>query len=219
MICLSQPANKAASNAFIITRMVEKFHIQPRELNADLSNDFFNRLLKQLDEERIYFNKEDITRLSAYRFRFDEEIKQKKTDFLKLITAIYTTRLHQADTMIDVIAKKPFNFSATEKFTLTEDTSYPADIGSMHNKLYKKLKLAVLNDLLDFNDDLSEKDQNKRKRLLDSAQTTFQKKAISEYKRNITGILQSPGSVDQFIADEYCKALASCYDPHTEFLH
>jgi carboxyl-terminal processing protease len=88
----------------------------------------------------------------------------------------------------------------------------------MHNKLYKKLKLSVLNDLLDFNDDLSAKDEDKQKQKLDSAQTAFQKKTISEYKRNITGILQAPGSVDQFMADEYCKALASCYDPHTEFL-
>ncbi|HEX5151799.1 MAG TPA: S41 family peptidase [Parafilimonas sp.] len=215
---LSQTLTKAASNAFTITRMVEKFHIQPRVLNDSLSNDFFNRLMKQLDEERIYFNQEDVSKLSAYRFRLDEEIKQMKSDFLKLIANVYTTRLHQADTLIDVIAKKPFDFSSAEKFTLKEDTSCPAGIVFMHTKLYKRLKLDVLNDLLDFNDSLSEKDQSKLKRLLDSAQTALQKKAVSEYKRNITGILQSPGGVDQFIADEYCKALASCYDPHTEFL-
>jgi carboxyl-terminal processing protease len=45
-------------------------------------------------------------KLSAYRLRLDEEIKQKQSDFLKLVTALYTTRLHQADTMIDAIARK-----------------------------------------------------------------------------------------------------------------
>jgi len=215
---LSQAVTKAASNAFTITRVVEKFHIQPRELDDSLSNDFFNQLMKQLDGERIYFNKEDITKLSAYRLLLDDEIKQKRSDFLKLITDLYTTRLQQANVMIDAIAKTPFDFSVSEKFTSMEDTSYPQGIVSMHTKLYKRLKLDVLNDLLDFNDSLSEKDQSKQQRLLDSAQTAFQKRTVSEYKRNITGVLQSPGGVDQFIADEYCKALASCYDPHTEFL-
>ncbi len=87
----------------------------------------------------------------------------------------------------------------------------------MHNKLYKKMKLDVLDGLLDFNNELSSKNLTKQKQSLDSAQPAFQKKAQSVYKRNITRITQSPGGVEQFVANEYCKALATCYDPHTEF--
>ncbi|HEY2727846.1 MAG TPA: S41 family peptidase [Parafilimonas sp.] len=217
LLSFSQPVNKAATNAYIISRMAEKFHIQPRILNDSLSNDFFNQLLKQLDEDHIYFNKEDITHLSAYKFQLDDQIKQQKTDFLKLITAIYTKRLQQADTIIDDIGKKTLNFSVTEKFTVAEDLSYPADVISMNNKLYKKIKLEVLSNLLDLNDKLSLKNPSKQKQILDSAQFVFQKKVQSVYKRDITRILQSPGGVEQFVANEYCKALASCYDPHTEF--
>jgi carboxyl-terminal processing protease len=213
----SQPINKAAANAFLITRMADKFHIQPRVLNDTLSKDFFNRFLKQLDEDHVYFNEDDIAQLSAYKFQLDDEIKQKKNDFLNLTASLYAKRLHEADTMIDVISKKSFSFSIPEKLTVAEDTSYPADITSMHNKLYKKIKLKVLDNLLEFNDDLSANNQSRQKQILDSAQSAFQKKIQSVYKRNITRILQSPGGVEQFVADEYCKALASCYDPHTEF--
>ena len=212
----SQPINKAAANAFLITRMVDKFHIQPRVLNDTLSKDFFNQFLKQLDEDHVYFNEADIAQLSVYKFQLDDEIKQKKNDFLNLTASLYAKRLQEADTMIDAISKKSFSFSIPEKLTVVEDTSYPADVTSMHNKLYKKIKLEVLDDLLEFND-LSTKNQNRQKQILDSAQSAFQKKTQSVYKRNITRILQSPGGVEQFVADEYCKALASCYDPHTEF--
>ena len=87
----------------------------------------------------------------------------------------------------------------------------------MQKKLYKKIKLDVLNDLLDFNDDIASQNLSKQKQILDSVQIGIQKKTQSVYKRNITRILQSPGGIEQFTADEYCKALASCYDPHTEF--
>jgi carboxyl-terminal processing protease len=216
-VSFSQPLNQAAANAFIITRMAAKFHVQPRNLNDTLSADFFNQLLQQLDGEHIYFNKEDITQLSVYKFQLDDDIKQKKNDFLKLITGIYTKRLHQADTMIDNIASKHFNYSLPEKFTVAEDSSCPANIASMHNKLYKKMKMEVLEALLELNDNLSSKNAARQKQILDSVQTIFQKKVQSVYKRNISRITQSPGSVEQFIANEYCKALATCYDPHTEF--
>lgn len=213
----SQTLNKGAANAFIITRMVDKFHVQPRALNDTLSNDFYNQFLYQLDGDRTYFTENDITQFSKYRFQLNNQIKQQKTDFLKLVATTYLLRLHQADTMIDNIAKKPFNFSGAEKFTEAEDTSYPADIASMHTKLYKKIKLEVLDALVDVNDEISSSNTTKQKQLLDSAAIAIEKKTASVYKRNITRILQSPGGFEQFVADEYCKALSSCYDPHTEF--
>jgi carboxyl-terminal processing protease len=194
-ILFSQPINKAATNAFIITRVVAKFHIQPRTLNDTLSTDFFNQFLKQLDADHIYFNKEDITQLSVFRLQLDDQIKQQKTDFLKLITAIYSKRLQQADSIIDAIAKKPFSFSVTEKFTVAEDTSYPSDVISMNNKLYKKIKLEILNDMLDANDTLSSSNASKQKQMLDSVQLVSQKKVQSVYKRDIIRVLQSPGGV------------------------
>lgn len=213
----SQPPNSAVTDAFIITRMVDKFHVQPRTLNDSLSADFFNQFLEQLDEDHIYFNKEDINQFSVYKLQLDDEIKQKKNDFLKLVISVYSKRLQQADTMIDNIAQKHFNYSLPEKFTVAEDSSYPADAASMHNKLYKKLKLDVLNDLLELNDNISQKNTARLKQILDSAQTVFQKKTQSVYKRNIARITQAPGGVEQFVANEYCKALAVCFDPHTEF--
>ena len=105
---VAQTFDEAASNAFVITRMVEKFHIQPRSLSDSLSNDLFNQVLTQLDEERIYFTRQDIQRLAAYRLQLDDQIEQKQTGFLTLLKELYTQRLLQADTLIDAIAKKTF---------------------------------------------------------------------------------------------------------------
>ncbi len=110
--------------------------------------------------------------------------------------------------------KKPFNFNITEKFTVAEDTSYLADIAAMHSKLYKKIKLEVLEKMID---DLSDSSSNTSSKQTDTLQKYLQKKISSAYKRDITSVLQSPGGAEQFVSDEYCKAFASCFDPHTEF--
>ena len=217
-VCEAQPVNKAVGNAYIITRMAEKFHVQPRPVNDTFSNDLFNRFLNDLDEERIYFNREDLARLSAYSLQLDDQVKQKKTDFLKVLIPIYQKRLQQADSLIDVISKTRLNFTLAEKLSVAEDSSYPSDLSSMYTKLYKKIKLDVLEDLLDLNDGTSPKNPARKKQILDSAQTVLQKKTESVYKRNIKRILQSPGGVDEFIGTSFCKALAVCYDPHTEYL-
>jgi carboxyl-terminal processing protease len=147
-VCEAQPLNKAVGNAYIITRMAEKFHVQPRPVNDTFSNDLFNRFLNDLDEERIYFNRQDIARLSAYSLQLDDQVKQRKTDFLKLLVPIYQRRLQQADSLIDAISKTPLNFTLAEKFSVAEDSSYPSDLSSMYTKLYKKIKLDVLGTCL-----------------------------------------------------------------------
>lgn len=216
-VSFAQTFNQAAYNAFMVSRMVQKLHVQPRDLNDSLSRDFFNQFLKQLDEENVYFIKEDIQQLAVYRFQLDDEVKQRRAGFLMLVRNLYSKRLQQADSIIDAVGRHPFDFSKDERLTFAEDTSYPAGVAAMHNKLYKRIKLETLYHLLDISDELNEDDKAKYKHEFDSAAIDLQKKTISAYKRSIQRIIQSPGGLDQFIADNYCSALASCYDPHTEF--
>src|SRR5262245_32003823 len=80
----AQPLQKATRDAFMISRMVEKFHIQPRPLNDEMSAALYDQLFESLDEQRIFFIQEDITKLSAWRLKLDDEIKTKQSAFLQL---------------------------------------------------------------------------------------------------------------------------------------
>ena len=57
----------------------------------------------------------------------DEEILNKRSGFLTLLAGLYKQRLIRADSLVDGIAAKPFNFSIHETLTVAEDSSYPAD--------------------------------------------------------------------------------------------
>ncbi len=213
----AQSLGQAANDAYIITRMAEKFHVQPKPLNDDFSNNIFNSFLRELDGERIFFTQEDINKMQPFRLQLDEQIRQKRTDFLQLIIALYQQRIQEADTMINNICKQPFYFSTSEKLTATEDSSYPASTAMKHVKLYKELKLAALEAMLKRNlaDTSSQKTLSKKQ--LDSAEALVRKKVETNFKRSITEMLQSPGGLQQSVENAYCKTIASCYDPHTEY--
>src|SRR5262245_26316363 len=85
----AQSIQKAVTDAYVVSRMVEKFHIQPRPLDDERSNAIFNELMEELDEQRIFFSQDDVNKLSAYRLQLDDQIKGKKSDFLQLLITTY----------------------------------------------------------------------------------------------------------------------------------
>src|ERR1700690_99263 len=190
----AQQLNTAVKNAYIITRMAEKFHVQPRPLDDEFSANLFTQLLKQLDEDKIFFTAEDIKALSKFKFDIDDEIKNKQSTFLSAITKIFGERIAKADTMIDNICKRSFNFSLAEKITAAEDTSWPADEKAMRIKLYKFLKSAAL-DIITDEDDLVSLNASQQKKYADSIEPFARRKAQQSFKHSINIMLQGSGGI------------------------
>lgn len=215
IIC-AQSFTKAASNAFLITRMAEKFHVHPAPVDDVFSAFVFDKIITELDDEKIYFTQEDINALLSYRTQLDEEITKQKSSFLQAITSRYTQRLKQSDSLINLICQKPFVFTANETLTAAEDTSFPANTAALRTKLYKILKYDVLDDITD-DSNFTKRPIAQQKKYVDSIEPVLRHKMQNVLQRSIKIMFQSPGGIPQYVGDEYCKAIALCYDPHTEF--
>ena len=121
--------------------------------------------------------------------------------------------------MVTEIAKKPFNFYLPEKINAAEDTAYPQSLPAMQLKLTKKIKAGVLDELVDdMPDNFKSLPPVKQKKYVDSAEIVFRKKVAASYKRRINSILQNPYGLTQYMGNIYCETIASCFDPHTQFL-
>jgi carboxyl-terminal processing protease len=213
----AQPVNQAANNVFIITRMAEKFHIQPKAVNKELSANWFDELMQQLDNDKIFFTQEDITRFQPYRLQLDNELLNKKTGFLQLLVTTYQQKVQQIDTMIDNLCKQPFRFSTNEKLTAAEDTSYALNTAAQRQKIYKHLKASTLEVLLEWNENVLSLKPEQKKKATDSLEIIVRKKIQAAFKRSVNKLLQSPGGIVQQVCTVYCQSLAVCFDPHTAF--
>jgi len=210
----SVKSDNKATDAYLISRMVEKFHIQPRPLDKTMSAAIYSRMLEELDDQHIFFTQEDIARLSPFRLKLDEEILGRKTAFLQLMTSLYQHRLMQVDTMVEHIAARPFTFSGQEKLTVQEDTSYAANDAALRLKIFKLIKLSVGTRLAQRIVDRGGKYDIK---FTDSLEPRLRQRAALSIRRMIKRLLQSPAGLDNLIGIVYCQTLSECYDPHTVY--
>ena len=213
------PDNKV-TDAYLITRMVEKFHVQPRPLDKTMSAAIYTTMLRELDDQRIFFTQGDIAKLSVFRYTLDEEIRGRKTAFLQLLIGLFQQRLLESDTMIDRLTLKPFTFAAKEVLTAAEDSSYPADLAARRAKLYKLLKLSIAGRLaaaIVAQDGKTGPGALTSQKLIDSLEPKLRKRVVVSTKRLIKRLLQSPTGIGNMIGIVYCQALAECYDPHTAY--
>ncbi len=217
LVLTAQPLNTAASDAFMVTRMAEKFHLQPKPLNDAFSTALFDGMLSSLDDERIFFTQEDMKLLLPFRFSLDEEVRDRRSGFLQTLSGIYGQRLKQADTMISSIGRSAFDLNAMEKFTVAEDTAYPANHAWQRVKIRKLLKAGVLGAILD--DFPAQKNLNaaRQKKFIDSLEAVYRKKMVTMLRRTIARVLESPGGITQMLGERYCELVAGYFDPHTSY--
>lgn len=211
----AQSPGSRTDDAYLVTRMVEKFHVQPRPLDKWMSEAIYKRMLEELDEQKILFTLEDIARLEPYRYKLNEEITGRKTDFLQLITGLYRHRLQQVDTMAEHLGARPFNFTGHEKLSAVEDTSFPSNDAALRAKVYKLMKLYAGNRLAEH---IIRRGTAYNAKFTDSLEPALRQRAVLAIRRMIKRVIQSPTGLDNLVGIIYCQALAVCYDPHTIYL-
>ncbi|MBS4064104.1 MAG: PDZ domain-containing protein [Chitinophagaceae bacterium] len=205
----AQDFSKSMHHAFLVTRMAEKFHIQPAVLNDEFSNRLLHQFLKKTDKERIIFHTEDIQQFFTYQNLLDDEIIGRKTNFLQVVYNLRQKRLKENDSLLQIILKTPFNFLLQEKITKAEDTSYATSVATKQTKLYKYLKWQVLDAVVEgMPDSLTSAQQ---KKYVDSASAIL----IKFYKTSFQKAKDK--TTPEQLGNLFCNSIALCYDPHSTF--
>jgi carboxyl-terminal processing protease len=209
----SQPTRQAADMAFTITRMAEIYHIQPRAVDKLFSRDLFKQMIHALDADKIYFNQEDIKELRVYEFELDDQLLNKKDDFIKLLILLYTKKINQTDSLLDVLARNRIDINLDEFYTVAEDSSFATNEAARKIKMYKLVKRNVLETIVD----VYEEDSTKKNLKPEVLEPAALKKVCHAFKREIQRTKQTNGGLTGFVCNAWCESVASCYDPHTEY--
>lgn len=206
---------KTAADAFLVTRMAAKYHLQPKPLDQEFSASGFDRILNALDKDKIFFTRQDRELLLPFRLQLHQEVLERKTAFLRLLSQLYEQRLKQADSLIAIFAKTPADFSGIDKLTLAERNSYPDNERTMAAKFGKVLKAEILQAML--RDIATEPGTTIQKKQLDSLEVANRKKLALMVRRGIRKKLERPGGLAAVVGELYCETIAGYYDPHTNY--
>ena len=112
------------SKAIIVKRMIELNHLSPRPVDDSFSVAMFRSLLKIADRRRLLFTEAEYKSLLIYSTGLDDELQGKNWNFFELFESLYKRSLTRADSIINKLLQKPFDFSVNESVTTSNEETF-----------------------------------------------------------------------------------------------
>jgi len=182
----------------IINQFLSNYHYRKQTLNDSLSSEIFDQYIKSLDNNKLYFLKEDINSFEAYRYVLDENIKNGDLTPPFEMFNTYKQRLGERIEFVKKCLEQEFDFSINEHFEPNREKTEWAINKDELNELWR---LRLKNDVLNLT--LTGKDWKEASEILLKRYQNFHK-IILQYEAE-----------DVFAL--YINSYTQIYDPHTDY--
>jgi len=202
----------------ILWDMINTYHVQPKPLNDSLSKAIFYDMLENLDPHGTYFIESDIEAFRKYEFTLDDAIKNGNCDCITEIATVYEQRLIEADTTIAKLLSTPFDYKIKEELTFSNDIPWTIskDITARDNRWRKWLKYQTLKRIFS-----PRSADDKPSNIDNAAFQKLEKPARQDVKifeqKKVRNIREEFNTVYDYVLNEFSKAFAFYFDPHTEY--
>ncbi len=198
--------------------MLQNSHFARLPFNEELSKRFLEDYLKSLDFQRLYFTQKDVDRfVLEYGDRLHTLLLQGKcmpaaTDIYRTFLKRVEARVAQTETLLQ---ENDFDFTKDEAVMLSrKDAPWPQDEKEAADLWRLQIKEAVLAELL--RREMLTKLAKEQKKADPSSDDRSPKEKVSlRYKRFLSSVRDVD---DEEIANYFLSAVASTYDPHTDYM-
>lgn len=212
----SQPSVR--SKAISVKRMIELNHFSPRAVDDSFSISMFKKIMRAADSRRLLFTDGEYKALLAYRTGLDDELNGKGWAFFDLFQAIYKKALTRADSIVQKHLQKPFDFNVAESVTRSREDSYEfaADVNALAARWLRYLKFMALDQLYDIMD-ADTTGKTTFKSVITASEPKVRERTKTGETRWLKRILEHPGGYPAYISELYLNAIATGFDPHTNY--
>lgn len=177
-----------------------RYHYSPRTLDDNMSAEIYDRYLKSLDADRLFFLASDIERFDAYRLQFDDAIAEQKLAPAFDMFNVYLQRVTERTAHARSLLKGEFDFDADESYRFDrKDAAWETSVEGLNAVWRQRVK----NDALRLK--LAGREPKAIRSTLDKRYVTFQDR------------LHETKSEDVF--QIFMNAYAGVLDPHTAYMN
>jgi carboxyl-terminal processing protease len=206
------------SKAITVKRMVELKHVAPRMVDDSFSVAMFRSMLKGIDRRKLFITAPEYKSLLAFSTKLDDELNGTGWAFFDLFESIYKRSLIRADSMVNSLLQKPFDFSVNEFLTTsTEETfNFAPDITALSARWSRYLKYMVLDQLFD----IAKTDSSGKttlKAIIGKSETKVREQVRQAETKAIKKILEHPSGFSNYVSQLYLNAITTGFDPHTNY--
>ena len=111
-----KPVQQQSQAAHLAAEVLARYHYKPMPLDDAMSEKIFDRYLKSLDSEKIFFVQSDIDRMGSLRTTLDEAIIEEDLTAPFAIFNLYARRMHERFGYARALLKEGFDFGKKETY-------------------------------------------------------------------------------------------------------
>ena len=210
---LAQQPASVKNEALQLKKLILQHHFDPKPVDDLFSAKVFDHVLNALDPEKLYFTQQDITALSAFKDKIDDDLTGTSWNFLPAITERYKKSLLRSEAIITRHTKVPFDLSKKELFI--SDTGWAENDVASAALWHKNLKYETLDELIQLQKRTPEiKDSEFLTKKEPDARQRVQRNSL----RMIHRILNHASGYENHIATQFLQSVSLAFDPHSSYL-
>lgn len=225
----AQPAGaggKSASEALrskmtVLHRFLDQNHYLPLKWNDTSSAMLYNKWMKKLDDEKLFFTQNEIAILETYKTKLDDELNGAPIaiggEFFDRSTALYKTALKRTDSLLKLLLSKPFDYTKPDNITWPF-TSYASSVADLNMRWQKFLKWRVLENIADKLSDGGKTITEALPADFTQLEKDAREKAKKQEGAYMNELLKTPELFKADMENDYLNCIAWCYDPHTSYM-
>jgi carboxyl-terminal processing protease len=200
-----------------LTRFLTQQHYQPLVWSDTAASLFFDNWMNELDEAHVYFTRQDVNQLAAYRNLIADEMRGKGWGFFEESMKLYRKRLQQADSITRVLLSKPADFGKPEKlqWPFTDFSAHTAD---WVNRWQKIIKWKILDKISEIKGDSLPMLPQKIPANFAALEKIAREKLLKQHIVRSRERLPPSPYFEKNLETAYLNTIAACYDPHTSYM-
>jgi len=144
------PTNEDQETAKTVVDLLERGHMARPVIDDEIAVKWCNNFLKDLDPQKFYFLKTDITEFQKEAKNLDDQIREGNIDFARRVFERFLKRNDERYQTVQELLEQKFDFTTDEYLTDDLDKiDYPVDKKEADERWRKKIKFDELQLRLD----------------------------------------------------------------------
>lgn len=189
-------------------------HFNPKTLNDSTSKSIFKLFFKEMDADKDYFLKSDITVFSVDELKLDDYIIDENCNFINKYVSVLEQRIKLNIAKLEALKQKSLDYSGTITLQQTPQKfyTYYEDETALEKGIRKRISYRIITKLLDENETISDVKKNFATLENEAKQIVIENEICL-----LNEFLNKEGGINRFVKSAFLNAYVKVNDPNSTF--
>jgi carboxyl-terminal processing protease len=198
-----------------ILQGLANLHFQPKAIDDQFSKEVYSLYLKDIDNGKRFYNKQDIDQLKGFETQLDDQANAGTFEFFNLSVELLDKSLAKTQIWYREILAKPLDYSKNEMLESDPKKSeWAKDDHDLRSRWEKWMKYEVLSRITDEQTKQDKPDFKGEKKTFEQLDTEQRAKVLDTYDKWYKRMMKATRA-DRM--ELYLNSVTNVFDPHTGY--